>query len=295
MESNVSTPTACPKTDKKMLPYDENKRLPIMEARNLSFSYGKQEVLHDVNLCIRKGEITTIIGANGGGKSTLFDLMTKNLHPDHGKVFLKGKNIERITLREFSRSVAMVHQDNTSSADLTVERLVNMGRTPYLKPMGHPGEQDIKAVEWAMSVTGVSEFRSREMSRLSGGQRQRAWIAMALAQETELLFLDEPTTFLDVRYQVETLELIQSLNREHGKTIVMILHDINQAIVCSDRIVALADGHVVGNGTPDEVMTEDGISSMFGINLDVVEINGQKQVVLPLKRMTMPSNGGDAK
>lgn len=175
------------------------------------------------------------MGANGCGKSTLFSLMTKNLDPAKGKVLLGGKNIARLRLNEFARKVAIVHQYNTAADDITVERLVSFGRTPHLGMMGIRGEEDERYVNWAMEVTNVSQFRERELSRLSGGQRQRVWIAMALAQGTEILFLDEPTTYLDIRYQIEILELVRKLNREFGMTIVMVLHDINQSIYFPTR------------------------------------------------------------
>lgn len=230
---------------------------PAMEVRNLSFSYGKQKVLKDVSLKIEEGKITTILGANGCGKSTLFSLMTKNKYSRKGNIFLNGKNVLKLSLKEFARKVAIVQQYNTSSDDITVERLV----------------------EWAMEVTNLTEYRDRAVQKLSGGQRQRVWIAMALAQNTRILFLDEPTTYLDIRYQIETLELIRKLNREYQITIVMVLHDINQAIYFSDRLVGLKDGQVVVEGAPQEVITPDSIEDLYGIRLRVAEVEGQKMVM----------------
>lgn len=250
-----------------------------MEVRDLFFSYGKNKVLKGTSFVIEKGKITTIMGANGCGKSTLFSLMTKNLPQNKGKIFLKGKNIHNLRLNEFARNVAIVHQYNTAADDITVERLVSFGRTPYLGLMGIKKEQDEKFIEWAMQVTNVAEFRDRELSRLSGGQRQRVWIAMALAQGTEILFLDEPTTYLDIRYQIEILELIQKLNREYGMTIIMVLHDINQAIYFSDRVIGLNDGKVIVDGAPDEVITTETLRALFDIDLEVTEVNGRKFVL----------------
>lgn len=254
--------------------------LPIIEVRHLSFSYGADRVLDDVSFSIERGKVTTILGSNGSGKSTLLDLMTKNLEPDSGKVFLKGRNISGVKLKDFAKEVSIVHQNNTASPDITVEALVEMGRAPYIKRMTAPSDEDQRMVEWALEVTHTAEFRSREISSLSGGQRQRAWIAMALAQGTDVLLLDEPTTYLDVRYQLEILNLTRALNREHGITVVMVLHDVNQAICYSDTIVGLKDGRVILNGPPDEVVTQENVRRLFDVDLPVVELRGKKYVLL---------------
>ena len=250
-----------------------------MEVKNVFFSYGKNEILKGASLKIEKGKVTTIMGANGCGKSTLFSLMTKNLAPGKGKILLGGKNISNLRLNEFARKVAIVHQYNTAADDITVERLVSFGRTPHLGMMGIRGEEDERYVNWAMEVTNVSQFRERELSRLSGGQRQRVWIAMALAQGTEILFLDEPTTYLDIRYQIEILELVRKLNGEFGMTIVMVLHDINQSIYFSDKIIGLAGGKVIVEGEPEEVITEESIHALYGIDLKVARVDERKFVL----------------
>ena len=242
-------------------------------------SKGMLHAVDGINFKIKKGTTLGVVGESGCGKSTLFSLMTKNLSPGKGKIFLKGKNILNLRLNEFARRVAIVHQYNTASDDITVERLVSFGRTPHLGVMGAKGEDDEKFIEWAMEVTNVAQFRERELSRLSGGQRQRVWIAMALAQGTETLFLDEPTTYLDIRYQIEILELVKKLNREYGKTIIMVLHDINQAIYFSDKIIGLCEGKVLVQGDPNEVITEESIKALYGIDLEVTEVNGRKFVL----------------
>lgn len=262
-------------TENRELPQEK----PAMIVKDVSFSYGKNQILKGASMEIPKGKITTILGANGCGKSTLFSLMTRNLTPDRGRIFLGKKNISNLRLNEFALKAAIVHQYNTAADDMTVERLVSFGRTPHLGLMGIQGDEDEKYVEWAMEVTNITEYRDREISRLSGGQRQRVWIAMALAQGTEILFLDEPTTYLDIRYQIEILELVRKLNREYGMTIIMVLHEINQAIYFSDRIIGLCRGKVLIQGEPDEVITSESIRELYGIGLKVTEIDGHKFVL----------------
>ena len=256
-----------------------------MEIKNLYFSYGPNDkngahdILKDVSFSIKEGKITTILGANGCGKSTLFQLMTKNLVPRKGKVYLKGKNIRVIRLKDFAKEVSIVHQYNTASNDTTVETLVSYGRTPYVRLGKKLDKEDQKYMDWAMEVTGITELRQREISTLSGGQKQRVWIAMALAQNTDILLLDEPTTYLDIRYQIEILKLIQKLNREYGITIVMILHDMNQAIHYSDEIIGLRQGKVHIMGEPAKVVTRKALQELYGVELDVVDLEKGKFVL----------------
>ena len=256
---------------------------PVMEVRGVNFSYGKNQILRELDLIIKEKSITTIMGANGCGKSTLFSLMTKNLEPDSGRIFIKGRNLKNISLKDFATKVAIVQQYNDAPGDITVRQLVSFGRTPHITFLGEGEKEDEEKIAWAMEVTGISEYSEREISRLSGGQKQRAWIAMALAQDTKILFLDEPTTYLDVRYQVGILELIKSLNENFGLTIIMVLHDINQALHYSDEIIGLHQGRVKVEGRPSDAINKESISLLYGIDLDVMEINGKK-VVLPLKR-----------
>ena len=172
-----------------------------------------------------------------------------------------------------------MHQYNSAADDITVERLVSYGRTPYQKMLGTRTKEDEELVERAMEVTGILPYRDREIAALSGGQRQRVWIAMALAQNTKILFLDEPTTYLDIRYQLEILELVKKLNREYGITILMVLHEINQAITYSDEVIGLKDGSIVMQGKPQEVITAESMKELYGVSLKVVEVEGKKVVL----------------
>lgn len=250
-----------------------------MEVKNLSFAYGANRVLEDVSFTIAEGKVTTILGANGSGKSTLFYLMTKNLAAEGGEILLDGKNIDGIRLRDFARRVSMVGQTNTVPGDVSAERLVSYGRTPFLGFMQRPGAEDERLIDRAMEIMDVAQYREKAVSTLSGGQRQRVWIAMALAQNTKLLLLDEPTTYLDIRYQIEILRMIRKLNREFGITVVMVLHDMNQAIRYSDEILGLKDGRVAARGRPQEIFTPELIEDIYGVRLETIN-KGEEIFVL---------------
>ncbi len=277
MENNLNaTASAIEESTEKKAKYADK---PAMEVRDLHFAYGKNKVLKGVSLKIEEGKITTIMGANGCGKSTLFFLMTKNLYPKKGNIYIKGKNIQNLNLKEFAKKVAIVQQYNTASDDITVESLVAFGRTPHKRMMQGDSAEDERMIEWALEVTNLTEYRDREVSRLSGGQRQRVWIAMALCQGTKILFLDEPTTYLDIRYQIDILKLVKKLNREYGITIIMVLHDINQAIAYSDHVIGMKDGVIEVEGSPEDVITKESIKTLYGVDIDVTSVNGQKVVL----------------
>lgn len=254
----------------------------IFTVRGLSFAYGKQPVLQNLEVAFPAGKITTLIGANGCGKSTLFHLMTKNLKPNEGEILLRGQNIQSIRAREFARQVSIVHQYNTAPVDLTVEKLVSYGRTPY-RTMGissNPKEDEEK-IRWALEITHTQKHKDKPVMELSGGQKQRVWIAMALAQGTEILFLDEPTTYLDIRYQLQILKLIRTLNREYGITIIMVLHDINQSLYYSDEIVAMKGGRMIAQGQPEEIVTADLVREVYGVELPIRRVE-EKPFVIPV-------------
>lgn len=254
----------------------------IFEIKDLSFSYGNNKVINGLNLKIKEGKITTLIGANGCGKSTLFNLMTKNIKPDNGKIFLDGQNIEQMKLKDFARKTAIVHQYNTAPPDITVKKLVEFGRTPYhTMGLSSNPEEDREKVRFALEITNTEKFGDKPVSQLSGGQKQRVWIAMALAQDTKILFLDEPTTYLDIRYQLQILRLVKRLNSEFNITVIMVLHDINQSLCYSDEIVAMQNGKVLSQGVPREIITPKLIEDVYGVTLETGEIGG-KPFVIPV-------------
>ena len=250
-----------------------------MKVNDLYFAYDKEDIIKGVCFEIKRGKITTLMGANGCGKSTLFQLMTKNLKPRLGNVTLDEKDINTTKLKEFARNVAIVHQYNKAPSDLLIENLISYGRLPFLNHLQQPREEDKNIVQWALEVVNLKELRKRPIGQLSGGQRQRAWIGMSLAQKPKILFLDEPTTYLDVKYQIEILRLIKHLNEKYDMTIVMVLHDINQAIHYSDEIIGMKNGNILFQGNPNEVITEESIQEMYGIHLDVEHFKEQKYVL----------------
>ena len=239
-------------------------------------------MLKGLSLNLHEGKITTLIGANGCGKSTLFNLMTKNLKPDSGEILLGGKSLANIRLKEFAKQAAIVHQYNTAPADLSVEKLISYGRTPYhTLGLSPDAKEDEEKVRWAMEITHTLKHKDKPVAELSGGQKQRVWIAMALAQDTRILFLDEPTTYLDIRYQLQILKLIRQLNREFGITIVMVLHDINQSLYYSDEIVAMKDGKIIAQGRPEEVITTELVREVYDVDLQIQRTDG-KPFILPV-------------
>ena len=254
----------------------------IFTISHLHFAYGKQAVIKDLSMQLHEGKITTIIGANGCGKSTLFNLLTKNLIPQSGVIQLQDDNIQNIKLKDFAKKVAIVHQYNTAPSDITVEKLVSYGRTPYHR-LGKKSDAtlDEEKIKWALEITHTDKYKDKFVSELSGGQKQRVWIAMALAQDTKVLFLDEPTTYLDIRYQLQILKLIKTLNREYGITIIMVLHDINQSLYYSDEIIAMKDGQVVAQGLPEEIISQSLVYDIYDVKLDVTKVD-EKPFVIPV-------------
>jgi iron complex transport system ATP-binding protein len=238
-------------------------------TNELTIGYGERVIVKDLSVQIPDKKITTIIGSNGCGKSTLLKAMSRIIPHQSGTIVLDGKNISQENTKILAKKMAILPQIPESASGLTVGELVSYGRFPYQKGFGRITKKDYEVIDWALEVTGTTEFKYRSVDALSGGQRQRVWIAMALAQETEMIFLDEPTTYLDMAHQLEVLELLQKLNLEQERTIVMVLHDLNQAARFADYLIALKDGKIVKAGKSEEVLTPLVLREVFNIDAEI--------------------------
>ena len=241
----------------------------VLRAEGLSVGHGSRVVLHDVDVQLQAGRTTAVLGANGCGKSTLLRCMG-GLHPAQaGRVLLDGQPLASHRARRLARQVGFLPQAPVVPAGVTVRDLVSYGRHPHRGLLGGPGDADRDAVAWALQVTTLEPLADRPVGQLSGGERQRAWLAMALAQRTSVLLLDEPTTFLDVRHQLEVLTLVRSLAHDHHLAVGVVLHDLNQAAEYADHLVVLADGGVATQGSPTDVLTAATIATAFGVDAEV--------------------------
>lgn len=242
-----------------------------LEARSLTLAYADTAVVDGLDLVVPPGEVTVVVGANACGKSTLLRGLARLLKPRGGTVLLDGEVLHRLPTRQVARTLGLLPQNPIAPEGVTVSDLVGRGRHPHHGPFGRWTAADEQAVAEALVLTDTLQLADRVVDELSGGQRQRVWIAMALAQGTDLLLLDEPTTYLDVAHQVEMLDLLADLNARRGTTIVMVLHDLNLAARYADHLVALRHGRVVASGTPAEVVTEEVVRTVFGLESRVID------------------------
>lgn len=236
-----------------------------IQIQKVQAGYHNHVVIDALDLTLEKGKITSIIGPNGCGKSTLLKTVGRILTPTCGQVLLEGRDIHKTPTTELAKAMAILPQTPLAPEGLLVEELVAYGRFPHNKGFKRLTEADYEVVHWALEATGLYALREQPVDELSGGQRQRVWIAMALAQQTGIILLDEPTTYLDMAYQLEVLLLLEQLNRDHGTTIVMVLHDLNLAARFSHHMVAMRSGALIAAGTPDEVMTPAVLNSVYDI------------------------------
>lgn len=246
----------------------------MIEVRNISKTYGNKKVVDDISFTIPKGSITSFIGPNGAGKSTILSMVSKILTRDSGEVYIEGREVSNWTTEELSKKVAFLKQMNNINIRLTVEDLVGFGRFPYSQ--GRLDAEDKQKIEEAIVYMELQDIRMKFLDELSGGQRQRAYIAMVIAQDTEYILLDEPLNNLDIRYCVQIMKILRQLVDEMGKTIVIVIHDINFASFYSDYILALKDGKEAYIGTVDEIMTSQKMSELYDVDFSVMDVEDKK-------------------
>lgn len=269
------------KTNRVIIILKEVKAIEHLSTIDLSVGYGEKNILTSLEVEIPRGKITAIIGGNGCGKSTLLKALSRLIPHQKGQILLDGKLISKMATKQLAKELAILPQTPTAPEGLRVADLVGYGRYPYQTGFGRLGNEDYRIIEWAMSATGVNALKQQAIDALSGGQRQRVWIAMALAQQTDLLLLDEPTTYLDMAHQLEVLELLAQINITHGRTIVMVLHDLNHAARFADHLIAMQSGQVVTSGTPETVLVPEVLRQVFQIEATIgKDPNSQKPCLL---------------
>ncbi|KUM80085.1 ABC transporter ATP-binding protein [Streptomyces curacoi] len=264
-----------------------------LTAQGLTLAYEDRVVVEDLDVEIPDGEVTVIVGPNACGKSTLLRALGRLLKPRRGAVLLDGTDLSRIPTRRIAQVVGLLPQTPVAPEGITVADLVSRGRQPHQKWWQQWSETDETSVTEAMERTSTADLAERQVDELSGGQRQRVWIAMALAQDTDLLLLDEPTTYLDIAHQVEVLDLVRQLNRERGRTVVAVLHDLNQAARYADHLIAMRAGRIVAQGPPADIVTAELVGKVFGLASVVVPdpVTGDPLVVPGPPRQAGPPRG----
>lgn len=245
--------------------------MKILEARELTLSYGDQTIINELAIKIPQGKITVFIGSNGCGKSTLLRSLARLLKPKSGTIVLDGQNIAKLSTKEVAKQLAILPQTSSAPEGLTVLQLVKQGRYPHQNWLQQWSVEDERMVNWALDSTRTRSLAEMPVDSLSGGQRQRAWIAMILAQGTDTLLLDEPTTYLDMTHQIEVLDILCELNEKEQRTIVMVLHDLNLACRYAHHIVALQDKTIYAQGAPEDIMTEELVQTVFELESKIIQ------------------------
>ncbi|MBL8117805.1 MAG: ABC transporter ATP-binding protein [Anaerolineae bacterium] len=239
-------------------------------ANELTLAYDDASIIHNLRLAIPMGQVTALVGPNGCGKSTLLRGISRLLKPKHGTVILDGQDIWKLPTKELAKRLGILPQSPVAPEGLTVHELVAQGRYPHQSWLQQWSAEDERVTQEALAITHIEDFADRPVDTLSGGQRQRAWIAMTLAQDSEVILLDEPTTFLDLAYQIDVLDLLYELNRQRKKTIVMVVHDLNHACRYADYLVAVKEGQIAAQGIPSEVVTERLVREVFGVECLII-------------------------
>lgn len=265
-------------------------RPPRLQGASLCAGYDARRVLDGVDITIAEGKLTVLLGPNGSGKSTLLKTLARTLTPSAGHVYLNGQDIHRSNTREVAKRLGLLPQGPVAPEGLSVKQLVGMGRFPHQGLWQKNAQQDAEAIREAMAFTNVTEFADRNVDALSGGQRQRCWVAMVLAQQTDLILLDEPTTFLDLKVQVDLLALLSRLAHEHGRTLLLVLHDLNLAAAYADQLVMMRDGHIVTSGPPSDVFTTENLQRVFDLEAHVIhDPESGSPICVPRKRHQVAS------
>lgn len=263
----------------------DNQAISRLEGSSLQIGYGDHIIVSDMDVDIRNDRITTIIGPNGSGKSTVLKAITRLIRYQKGNVVLNGRDILEMKPKEWARTIGVLPQVHSAPADFRVKELVSYGRMPHQKLLSGFSGEDGKIVKWAMEVTGTWQFRDKSIFELSGGERQRVWIATVLAQKPKILFLDEPTTYLDISHQLETMQLVKKLNRETGIGVVMVLHELSQALEVSDHIIVIKEGKKYSEGRPEEVITSKMMMDVYHVDCDVIYVPDREKPILAYKQI----------
>lgn len=256
-----------------------------LKASALQIGYGDHVVVEDMDVDIQRDKITTIIGPNGSGKSTILKAITRLIRYQKGSVVLNGRDILEMKPKDLAKTIGVLPQLHTAPSDFRVKELVGYGRMPHQKMFSGKSAEDERIIQWAMEVTGTWQFRDKSIYEISGGESQRVWIATVLAQKPEILFLDEPTTYLDISHQLETMQLVRKLNRETGIGVVMVLHDLSQALEVSDHIIVIKDGRKYSEGTPEEVITAQMMRDVYNVDCEIVHLPGRAKPLIAFKQL----------
>ena len=258
-----------------------------MEIRgeHLQIGYGDFQVVRDMDIHIQPGKITSIIGPNGSGKSTVLKALTRLLPCQGGRVTLDGKCLKDCSAKEIAQRIGVLPQIHSAPPDFLVKDLVGYGRMPYQKWYQRNSEDDEKIVNWAMQSTGVWALKDKSIHECSGSESQRVWIATVLTQQPEILFLDEPITYLDIAHQLDMMQLVRKLNRENKIGVVMVLHDLSQALEVSDWIVVIKDGAKYDEGTPEKVITPRMMREVYDVSCDIVHVPGREKPLIAYKEI----------
>lgn len=254
----------------------------MIKTEKLNAGYENKNILNNINLQINKGEMVSVVGPNGSGKSTLLKVLSGNMNPDSGEIFINDVEVNKYKSKNLAQVMAFLPQVLKQIPQFTVEELVSFGRFPYTGWNQSLKQEDLDKVKNAINIFDLNNFENRLLAKLSGGERQRARIAMTFAQDTDILLLDEPNTFLDISHQYKILEILSEYNKVKEKTILMVLHDLNQAKRFSDRVIVLEEGKIFADGHPDEVLSESVLEKVFNVNVKISKMEGEYKSIIPL-------------